>query len=496
MIFSLLFLSCNKTEKEEIESQNITVGIESEKPENDYTSTSNIPRESQILTPQIPIDRDYSIIQIVNKDIDLDEPDEQIILAGPANDNTKKVKLYIADYDISLKKNIEIFSAEISNLILKSASIEFEDITGDHNSEIIIHGIDSKGIQFFEIYRLIASKNANHNLTIDKIFSKQADGFFEIKRFSRSSEYTNNRNNNESYNIEVQKKNPEDDKSIIKEIYKWNSSSSLFVLNNAEKIKITAVSDEKLQKLYGGSVSDSLQFLNGSWYKINNPDGKPTHNMDEIIIINILDNSIMFYSNAIIESYTWKYPPIKYNGYRLYFNRIKNDLIQTIFYPLVVNINSMESIKVEIKGNDRWGGTYTQLTSTLQHVLTDKSKENILESEIKIKGLYKSNLDSEITFDYPKYTLKKDNKETMGIYTIFNLYGEQILEMKEIQSNGIIKDKKSYKLSYNETSDDMRIIRTITLNKGSIQSKGILLSNEPEFNYEQIEKKIEEVIDN
>ena len=66
----------------------------------------------------------------------------------------------------------------------------------------------------------------------------------------------------------------------------------------------------------------------------------------------------------------------------------------------------------------------------------------------------------------------------------------------ELNSNGLTMQIKSYKMTYNETGNDIRIIRTITLNKGSLQSKGIVLESNSELHFEQIEKVIQGIADN
>jgi hypothetical protein len=204
--------------------------------------------------------------------------------------------------------------------------------------------------------------------------------------------------------------------------------------------------------------------------------------MNEIFQMIPEERILTFYSKDIQESFTWteEKKPTKYRNV-LAFTDVRNNFITSMYFSIFINIDSFESIQIKIIGNKRWGGTYTQLTENLQNVLTDRSKENFLISNLKIKGLYKTNLNSEIIFDNPEYILKEEGIESRGIYTIFNLQGDDILEMKELNTNGLIKSLKTYKMDYVDTTDEMRIIRTITLQKGELQSSGIVLESNSEL---------------
>ena len=492
----LIFFSCkgNDSIEENVIPQNIIPGNNEELYNSETDSTIDSSNEIQFLSAQILVDRDYSIFEIQNVNIDADEYEEQIIIASPINEN-KKFKIFIADYDPQKDSFVEIYQSEISDYNLKVASIHSEDITGDHYREVIIRGIDSKGFQIFEIYKIIVIKETG-DLAFVKVFSQTVDGDFEINKTERGNDYKIDNLHGESYSLEIHKKNPQDELSLLVENYKWNEITSFFDLSSTNKVKISVLSNDNLLKFYRGSSEDYLSFLSGPWYKTKDLDGNPTHNMNEIFQMLEEKNTLTFFSDDIQESFTWAEDkkPIKYRNV-LSFYDVRNNFLKSMYFSIYIYIDSFKSIRIKIIGNKRWGGTYTQLTETLQNILTDTSKENSLISDLDIKGLYKSNLNTEIIFDHPEYVLKEDGDETRGIYTIFTLNGDYILEMKELNSNGLAEQIKTYLMKYDEMADDMRIIRTITLNKGSLQSKGIVLESNSELHFEQIEKIIQEVSD-
>jgi len=497
LLFFLLASCSNRVQKEELViPENIVPGSEDEKIFTDTDSSIEIADDNTLFSAQILIDRDYSIFEIQNINIDADEEEEQVIIASPVNDEKKPFKIYVADYDPAHDDYSEIYNDEISENNLNIASIQSGDITGDHFQEVLIRGIDTKGFQVFEIYKIIEIKETG-DLTFVKVFSQSADGDFEINKVDRGNDYKIDKLNGESFTLELQKKNPDDEKSYIVEKYKWNNTTSLFDLSSSNKVKISSVSNENLLNFYKGTSEDFLAFVEGPWFKTEDLDGNPTHNMNEIFQMISDENTLTFYSNDIQESFTWadEKKPIKFRNV-LSFYDVRNNFLKSMYFSIYIYIDSFESIRIRIIGNKRWGGTYTQLTENLQNVLTDTSKENFLISDLDVKGLYKSNLNTEIIFDNPEYILKEDGVESKGIYTIFSLNGDQILEMKELNANGLTTQIKTYKINYVETSDDMRIIRTITLNKGMLKSRGIVLESNSELHFEQIEKIIQEATDN
>ncbi|MBI9098729.1 MAG: pallilysin-related adhesin [Spirochaetaceae bacterium] len=496
ILLSLLAISCRiKIDVEEkIIPQTIVPGAERELPITNTDSTIETV-VFQKYDAQILIDRDYTIFEIQNINIDGDEEEEQIILAGPLNDDRKIFKIFVADYDPQKDEYIEIYRDGISENNLKIASIVSEDITGDHFNEVIITGIDTKGLQVYEIFKVITIDDTGDTAFV-KVFSQAADGDFELHKPDRGNDYKIDNLKGESYILELQKKNPEDEKSLIIEKYKWNETTHFFDLSNSEKVKISLVSNENLLNFYRGTSEDFLQFLSGPWYKVKDLDGIPTHNMNEIFQILPEAQTLTFFSNDIQESFTWAddKKPIKYRN-ALSFYDVRNNFLKSMYFSISIYIESFDSIQVKIRGNERWGGTYTQLTENLQYVLTDRSRENSLISDLNIKGLFKTNLNTEIIFDNPEYILKENGIETKGIYTIFDLYDDTILEMKELNANGLTKEVKLYKMNYSETSDDFRIIRTITLQKGKLKVDGLMRESNSELHFEQIEKINQDVSD-
>lgn len=494
--FFFILVSCEKpsSDNELVITQNIIPGTESEQLSGEIESSGEA-IEFQEFSPQILIDRDYSIYEIQNINIDHDERDEQIIIAAPLNDGKAVFQIYVADYDPEQDEYIGIYKDDISLNNLNLLTLFSEDITGDHIPEIIITGIDVKDLQVYEIYKMVEDKESG-SMNFLKVFSQAVDGDFELNKTERGNDYKIDLLQGDSYSLEIQKKNPEDDKNLIIEKYKWNGISSYYELSSSEKMKITSASNQELVKFYRGSSEDYLNFISGPWFKIKDLSGNPTHNMNEIFMMLIPDQTMTFYANGIQESFTWAddKQPIKYRNV-LSFYDVRNNYLKSMYFSISIYIDSFKSIQVRIRGNQRWGGTYTQLTENLQNVLTDTSKENSIISEMEIKGLYKSNLHTEIVFDSPEYMLKEDDVESKGIYTIFTLGDKQILEMKELNSNGLTVQIKSYQMDYNETSDDLRIIRTITLQKGSIHSTGIDLETNTELYFEQIEKIKQDVTD-
>jgi len=485
-----MVLSCSSPEatEENVTTQKVTPGLSDQGEATQERDETIVPADSIVNNVQILIDREYRDYEILNINLDDDETEEQIILASPLNEDRNVFRIYIADFDPKRGEYYELYRSDIGTLNLNIASIQCEDLTGDHRKEIIISGIDTKDQQIFEIYKLFPDKEEQTN-TVYKIFAQAADGDFEVIPTERGNDYKIDALPGDSYGLEVQKKSPDDERNLIVERFKWNQETKIFEMVKSEKVRISSRANENLINFYKGTSLDYLEFLKGPWYKTKDLNGNPTHNMNEIFQILPEEKTMTFYSGDIQESYTWNEntEPVKYRHILSFFS-VRNNFLNSINFSINISINGFESIQVKIRGNHRWGGTYTQLTENLQKALTDSSRENLLLSEMRVKGLYKTNLDTEILFDSPEYTLKEGGEETRGIYTIFDLEGQQILQMKELSLNGLTREVRTYLMNYSETSDDLRIIRTITLHEGTLRSRGISPESGSELHFEQIEK--------
>lgn len=486
----ITIFSCRPPEPEEgrVKAQTIVPGVSDDSSTTEKTTDMTIvPADAIINSPQILIDREYNEYDILNINLDRDITEEQIILASPINEDKNVFRIYIADFNEKENEYYELFRSDIGENNLNIASIQCEDLTGDHFKEVMVSGIDTKDRQIFEIFKIFHD-NKKGLIEVKSVFSQAVDGDFEIIRYVRGNDYKIDLLPGDSFSLEVQKKNPDDNKSLLVEHFKWNEESGMFELSSSDKVKISSQTNKNLLNFYRGTSIDYLEFLGrGPWYKTRDLNGNPTHNMKEIFQIIPSDMTITFYSGDSQESFTWNDNtlPVKYR--QVLSLSVRNNFLNSMWFPVSIYINSFESIQVKIRGNQRWGGTYTQLTENLQRALTDKSRENLLLSDIEIKGLYKTNLNTEINFDSPEYILKKEGEESRGIFTIFDLEGQTILELKELSANGLTKDLSTYSMKYSESSDDLRIIRTITLQQGELKTEGISPIGQ-ELHFEQIEK--------
>lgn len=493
---ALLCLSCSKKAvvEEEVSAQTIIPGIDT-RSDNIQTDSSLEIADINMNTVQILIDRDYAVYDVRNVNLDDDDVEEQIILASPLNEDRDVFRIYIADYFPQYDEYREIFSDIIGKNNLNIASIQTDDITGDHLKEVIVSGVDTKDQQVFEIFKLFPEKDSAQK-KVRGIFSLAVDGDIEVINSERGNDYKIEILKGESFPLEVQRKNPDDDSILIVEKYKWNESGRIYELASSEKINRSSLSNENLLNFYRGTSDDYLTFLTGPWYKVKDLNGNPTHNMNEIFELLPSEKTLTFYSGDIQESFTWteNSEPVKYR-HVLSFNDVRNNFLNSMYFSISIYIDAFDSIQVKIRGNQRWGGTYTQLTGNLQKALTDNSRENLLLSKMEIKGLYKTNLNSEIIFDSPEYLFKNEGVESRGIYTIFDLEGDTILEMKELSENGLTRKVNTYRMEYSEKADDLRIIRTITLVQGQLRARGIAPDDNRELHFEQIEKTNQDITD-
>ena len=195
---------------------------------------------------------------------------------------------------------------------------------------------------------------------------------------------------------------------------------------------------------------------------------------------------MIFTIDDIQEIYDWD------ETYRTIFKGIyiqsRNILIKSLRRDIYITVEDMDSIKLKIQGTTEWGGYYKPLSKSLQQGLVHDEILEPLDEMNRLSGLFKGGQGNEFYLDYPFFTEKSvlgENRQ--GVYTFFNLYGTNILQLRYQKENGLLDKRAVYKADFQITEDSSRIIRTLTLEPGNLTVSGYVPESGPVLNIEQIE---------
>jgi len=432
-------------------------------------------------TPKIPLDEDEKLIRVINTNLDLDTNDEQILVLRQKADPEAPLKIAVIDYDPVRTSYSRTWESLINAANLRLLEINFKDIVGDHNLEIVCKGMNDRGELTLDLFRKTPSPTGL-GLYFTEILRIVADGSIEIDEIERSEGYRLGQKNGPSFVIYAFSSDPESENILdkIKRTYYWQYQQNRYVLTNSEKLPGAVIEEKQLQDLFSDpSVEAFEHFLAGPWYLAG---------ADEEILLFLPDQRrISVYSGDVQEVYTWQ------ASFRSLSNRLlafgANESIESIIRRFNIEIVSLNTIDVAILGTEQWDrfyGRYIKLSEELQQDLLRKEQTRIKPVSIELNGLYQSGAGFEIIFESPRFTWIEEQGGFAGGYTVVHL-NKDVLYLQGMDENGLPTTTATYIMDYSEKQEANYLYRTLSLVPGKLSVHGVNPTSENRIVFEQLE---------
>jgi hypothetical protein len=422
---------------------------------------------------KVPMFPEDSLLNILDGNIDDDEFEEQIVIYKKHDDPADKIHILVVDFDTVRGSFVPAWEAVTGATNVRSFYLYLDDLIGDNNPEIICLGMNNEGNQSLDIYR----RNMGGTgiiLSFYPILSLDVQGTIEIEELKRSELYSLEKQKGESFPVVTFSEDPVSENSLdlIKKTYLWKFQDNRYIEVREEKIEGVEIEEKQLTELFEGGEELFEEFLDGPWGKVT---GINTELSSPIIYFDNSERTIVFYSGVVQEVFTWKSSHRTiYKG--LYINTA-NELIPTIAKPVSISVVNLDTIRIHIKGSESWDGSYIKMSEAQQKEYYTRRETAVHLSEIGLAGLFKNENKVEIYFDRPYFTMREDGLELSGGYSVFSI-GEDILELKILEENGLTREMRTYKIDLEEVVQEESTIRTlvltpVTLNIGGIIEEGV-----------------------
>jgi len=451
-------------------------------------------------TPQVPrvqLASNFTIVQIVDVNLDLDRHEEQVLVAQDNLSETKNISLFVADYDEIRDRYIVTWNSETKAIQRKGFQVTVLDATGDHNLEIICNGLNTDGHQTIDIFRRTTSPG-EYGLFFNTILSLQVKGTIELQETKRTQSYQNGLTNGNSFPVITSSKDTESERisDIIKSTYIWRNDSRRYELVLEKKVTGTEIEDRRLKDLFESGSESFEDFLHGPWLFTRSGQEFSPGGAQSLIDFNTSDRTISFYSGDIQEIYTWT------SSHRFLANSLavrgENEIVPFIHIYISVYVQDLDHIRLIIydidshngqrSTNTIWTGIYQKIGESLKKSFLPSSlADQDAQSGLPLlTGLYRSDEGNEIFFDTPVFTLNRQEDSIRGGFSIYNM-GSDILELKILNTHGIPVDRMCFSFDYYEENKGNEIIRRLFLLPGKIGIHGFRPSTKQPIRYEQIE---------
>lgn len=486
---ALLLFSCHK--KEDRTSPPSTPRIisphshseEIQESESDFLDEE----EQRFLVPMISLPPEETILVTNDVNLDFDTEDEQIILTHKMIEENTRINLYVVDYDNDKMAFYTVLKTVITPNNTEGISILIQDLTGNNLNEIIITGFTTEQNHTLDAFTITSSGGIN-GLLLKPILGLSINGIIDMQTYDRSQDYKMGKTTNESFSIVTEETDAtsEDNLDLIKTSYKWDNIAKKYIPSSIDKIPGVSIKEEKLEKIYKGTLDEFVDYISGPWYRVEDLSRKKQALLEEIILFHPEDNQIVFSVDDIQEIYNWN------DTFRTIFKGIniqsRNSLISSQRKDIYLSLEELDRIKVNIHGSTEWDGYYKPVDSILQKSLMPDSGIEESKTLSRLSGQFRNNKGEDLNLELPYFTLKSGTENiAKGVIEFYILNNISIMEMRHLKENGLMEKREIYSVEYNESTDSSRIIRTLTLTPGILSTKGFTQEPGEALHYEQIE---------
>ncbi len=440
--------------------------------------------DSSAVRPRIWIDPQYTVLQIINVNLDQDPDEEQVIAVKRITDVGSPVKLLVVDADPGRGTYyFQSWESDTSATDTRVFSLSAKDIIGDHSLQIVASGMNEAGKLTLDVFRLLPPSQGK-GLLYRPVCQLVADEI-SLDESDRPDSYATDPRPGNSFPIVAYLRDPDSQNvmDLVRIRYSWNPAESRYVPGAAEKIPGEEVQQAALRSLFTGSGEQAFeQFISGSWVQIV----KDTY--ASIITFDPLSRRVSLSSGNTQEAYLWR------ESHRTIYNRLlvvgENETVLQIqlIRTFSITVNDPNTITVTIIGNDSGESptvTYTKVSDDIRQKLIDRPDAQALLSPLVLSGRYSGGQGLSIDFQAPRLTWTDSGGQRTGTFVLFSVGGGTILGTRFRTSTGQPDLIGSWLLDYKERKDSTSVTRTLTLSPVLLTVNGYEDANGDDLSLQQ-----------
>lgn len=373
-------------------------------------------------------------------DFNGDTYDDEVVVIKQAGNQNFLIVPAIYNTQTQLYERLPAIQTKISST--KTFSLSAIDIIGNHKNTLIYQGVDEKENSLMELY---LCQDVEGSLTFINIGDFVSDGTIFIQQTERNDSYELHQEQGESYSIWIYKSDEIENAKVtdssmalnqIQQEYKWNPMTIKYELAQEIKVPASRLAAKELSKIQDGTVESFASFLDGLWYKTSNLDSNVRY-----IYFDFENKEIIQFYSDIQEIFNWEVSHLRHNGiYITTVNASVSNLHRRIDVGLIgldqIRITSRDDVKMYME-DTLWDGVYKKLSlDSSYEELQGGEKKNQIKNELEKRGSWNT-LDGSMNllFDDGIYTLKGDDVEESGVYTLMKVFSATVIQFRSNLKN-------------------------------------------------------------
>ena len=421
--------------------------------------------------PRIAIDPRYTVLQVVNVNLDQDPDEEQLIAVKNLNDVGSPVRILVVDADPSKGTYyFQSWDTDTDATDSRVFSVSARDIIGDHSLQIVASGMNDTGKLTLDVYRLLPPSQGK-GLVYRPVLQVVADEV-TIDDADRPDSYATDPRPGASFPVVAYLRDPDSQSvmDLVRIRYAWSPAEGRYVPGAAEKIPGEDVRQAQLKALYTSSGEQAFtQFISGSWVQVQ--PGIPGKTRDTYVSILDFDPAsdppkISISSGNTQEVYIWR------ESHRTIYNRLlaigENETVLQIqlLRTFSIAVNDPNSITVTITGNDTAESseiTYTRVDDDIRQKLLARPDAQVVLAPLTLAGRYLGKQGLTVVFQSPHVSWRDEGGLHTGSYVLFSLAGHTILTTRFNAQPGDPGQVASWLVDYSERRDSLQVTRILNL---------------------------------
>lgn len=199
---------------------------------------------------------------------------------------------------------------------------------------------------------------------------------------------------------------------------------------------------------------------------------------------------IVFLENDMQQVFNWDVS--SRTIYRNIRMDVRNQILPSISTFGSVAVTGLETIRLQLQGHNDWDGEYRRLSPSLQNaILEDPNAVGIVRSS-EYAGLFQNATGTELLFNGPRFSFRHDGNEYSGGYSLFSFNGRTILELQNVSSFGLPRERFSYSVELTTEESGERIIRRLTMQPVTLRGRDVTPESGETIHLEQIIEQSDE----
>ncbi|MFP4209834.1 MAG: pallilysin-related adhesin [Alkalispirochaeta sp.] len=446
----------------------------------------------EAINPRVELPDEMLFISAQDANLDIDEPEEQIVVVKRRDDPEDRIRIVVADFD-TLRNTYRItWEGKTLATNIRTFAVSSQDLIGDHVDEIVGVGTDRQGRQTMDVFRRQQDEATATGIAYERIFSVATDGSIEIASQQRSDSYRTLQSNGRSFPIDVYRQNRETETplDLIMTRWTWNVSQGRYIQSAVEPIPAMQIEEERLRVLYDGEAEELEQFITGPWFRSR---GESMSEDVELAYFDPESREVVLFHEDRQERYEWmnSYKTLYAEGPGLWMN-LRNDVLSTVRLQLSLTILGVDTMQLSVDGAEYWNGSYQRMTSGIQSGVL--RRYNLNAPSFVLDGVYTNENDVELLFNRPFFHLRTPTIDWSGGYNLVEI-GEPVLELKVVEYGEVpegvrVREDGSftvrYMIEYGEFEAEGGQIRRILLTPVRVTVDGLEPTSGPEYSLEQV----------